>query len=192
MKQFLFTAFLLFSGIVYAQYKTFTFGQYNYKSDCHYNKGNFITIKLDMLSLDNHPVQLVIGNEKQYNNFMSRLNFLKSKMAEWDSVCIANNIDKIDKMIEYKVGKKEEPTVWFGKFYNSSPLLCAYGRDNGVSKIVFHTGVVSALTNEYIKCKGGIIVFYSPQDITEMINAFKFTNMQAYIDEKNKKSELLQ
>lgn len=192
MKQLLLVVLLLFPGIIYAQYKTFVFGQYEYKSDCHYNRNNFVTVKLDMQSLDAHPVQLMIGTEKQYNNFMNRLELIKTKMAEWDSVCIANNIDKIDKMIDYKVGRKEEPTVWFGKYYNSSPLLCAYGRENGISKVVVHTGTVTALTNDYIKCKGGVIIFYSPQDIDEMIKAFELANMQVYIDEKNKKAELLQ
>lgn len=192
MKQFLFALLLLFPGIMYAQYKTFVFGKYEYKSDCHYNRNDFITIKLDMQSLDAYPVQLMIGTEKEYNNFMRRLKFIKTKMAEWDSVCVANNIDKIDKMIEYKVGRKEEPMVWFGKYYNSSPLLCAYGRENGISKVIVHTGIVSSLTNDYIRCKGGVIIFYSPQDVDEMIKAFELANMQVYIDEKNKKVELLQ
>lgn len=183
---------LLILGEMKAQYKTFTFGQYEYKTECHNNKNNFVTIKIGLQSLDQYSVELMIGTPKQYDSFLKRLNLLKAKMIEWDSTCAENKIEKIDKLIEFKVKKKEEPSIWFGKYYNSTPLLCAYAWENGKSKIIIHTGEVSSLMNEYITCKGGVIIFNSPQEIEEMINAFDLTSIQSYINAKNKEAELLQ
>lgn len=182
---------LLAFGGIKAQYKTFVFGEYTYKTECHYNKNDFITIKIGMQSLDQYPIELMIGTQKEYNSFINRLNYLKVKMIEWDSTCAENNIGKIDKLIEFKVKKKEEPSVWFGKYYNSTLLLNAYARDNGKSKIIMHTGKVASLMNEYITCKGGVIIFNSPQEIDEMIKAFNLTAIKSYIDAKNNNLELL-
>lgn len=179
-------------GEAYSQYKTFVFGEMKYETECHYNKNDFVTVKIGLQSLDRYPIELIIGTKKEYDSFLKRLHLLKSKMIEWDSVCVKNNVEKIDKLIEYKVGKKEEPSIWFGKYYNSCAPLNAYARENGVSKIIIHTGEVSALMNKYISCKGGVIIFNSPQDIDEMINAFDLVNIQKYIEDKNSKTELLQ
>lgn len=183
---------LLIAFSANAQYKTFVFGKLEYKTECHYNKNNFVTITLNLQSLDSYPVQLIIGTQKEYDSFMKRLNLFKIKMIEWDSVCVKNGIEKIDKLIEYEVEKKEKPSIWFGKYYNSCTPLNAYARENGVSKILLHTGSISSLTNDYIKCKGGVLIFNSLQDIDEMINAFDLVNIQKYINDKNKNTELLQ
>jgi hypothetical protein len=54
-----------------------------------------------------------------------------------------------------------------------------------------HTGKVASLMNEYITCKGGVIIFNSPQEIDEMIKAFNLTAIKSYIDAKNNNLELL-
>lgn len=182
---------LLIFGEIKAQYKTFVFGDYIYKTECHYNKNDFITIKIGLQSLDQYPIELIIGTRKEYDSFFKRLNLLKTKMIEWDSTCVKNNIEKIDKLIEFKVKKKEEPSVWFGKYYNSTSLLNAYAWENGKSKIIIHTGEVCSLMNEYITCKGGVIIFNSPEEIDEMIKAFDLTAIQSYIDAKNNNLDLL-
>lgn len=179
-------------SIANAQYKIFKFGEFQYKTNCYYNKGGFITINIQLQSLDSYKVEMMIGSEVEYQSFMKRLNYLKSKMIEWDSVCVKNSISDVEKLIEYKANKKEMPTIWFGRFYNDASLLCDYVRSNGSSRIIIHSGEISALTNEYIKCKGGILVFYSPQDIDAMITAFDLSCMQIYIDETNQKKNLLQ
>lgn len=183
---------LLITNDTSAQYKVFEFGSMSYNTECHYNKNNFITITIDLQSLDSNKIQLILATEAEYSSFMKRLHLIKEKMVEWDSVCVKNDISKIDKLIEYKIGKKEQPLAWFGKYYNSCSPLNAYGRNNGVSMVVLHTGVVTSLTNKYIQCKGGVIIFNSPEDVEEMIDAFNLADIQRYIDEKNKKVELLQ
>lgn len=182
----------LIGNIANAQYKTFKFGEFQYKTDCYYNKGGFITIKIQLQSLDNYKVEMMIGSEIEYQSFMRRLNYLKSKMTEWDSVCVENSMNDIEKLIEFKTKKKEMPTIWFGRYYNDALLLCDYVRNDGSSRIIIHSGEIKALTNEYIRCEGGVIIFYSPQDIDEMIKAFDLSTMQNYIDEANLKKDLLQ
>lgn len=193
MKKGILITILLFTTIyASAQYKTFVFGDFKYDTECHYNKNNFITVTINLQSLDSQPIQLILGTEAAYSSFLKRLHLLKTKMIEWDSVCVKNGIHKVDKLIEYKIREKENPLVWFGKYYNSCSPLNAYGRDNDISKVVLHTGEVAALTNRYIRSKGGVIVFNSPQEIEEMISALDLSNMQKYIDDKDKKTELLQ
>jgi len=187
----LFIITFLFSLNANSQYKTFEFGLLKYNCNCYYNKGDFITIMLDLCSLDSYSVQLMIGTQKEYNSFIGQLKLIKSKMIEWDSVCSKNNIDNIDKIIEWNMSKKEMPGAWFGKYYNSVKPTCVYTRKNNKSQAIIHTGEISYLMNEYIRCKGGIIMFYSPLDVEEMINAFDITNMKEYINNKNAKDSLL-
>ena len=182
----------LAGSVANAQYKTFYFGGIQYNANCFYNKKGFITIDIQLQSLDNYEVKILIGTEIEYQSFMRRLNYLKSNMIEWDSVCIKNDINDIDKLIEYQTKKKEIPTIWFGRYFNDASLISVYTRNNGKSQIIIHSGEISALTNEYIKCKGGVLVFHSPQDIEDMITAFDLSQMQNYINEINRKESLLQ
>lgn len=175
-----------------AQYQKFTFGQFSYVADCFYNASDFITIKIKLASLDvGTEVEALIGDRVDYDGLINRLKHCKQKMIEWDSVCIKNNISRIDKLIEYSPKKKEDISVWFGKYYNSSIPLMSYDYIDGKSKIIIHTGKIEHIMNKYITCKGGVIIFYSPDDIQEMIDAFDLKKVCAYIDEKNKNASLL-
>lgn len=192
MKKLLSLLIVVFPVInTYGQYKTFNFKGYEYKTDCFYNKKDFISIKIELQSLDEYPIELYISSPGEYQSFMRRLDLLKVKMIEWDSICIKNDIGKINKLIDFKVNKNEKLSVWFGRNYNNCDPLNVYVRENDTSKIIFHTGVIRSLTNEYINSKGGIIIFYSSQEIDEMIKAFNLSNIQSYIDNKNEKLELL-
>ncbi|MBP1637320.1 MAG: hypothetical protein H6Q18_109 [Bacteroidetes bacterium] len=174
-----------------AQYKTFVFGNLSYDVDCFYNSGGFITIKIKMASLDLNQVEMMIGNRVQYDSFIDRLNYSKTKIAEWDSVCKINNITKIDKLIDFKAKSKEEPFIWFGKYYNTTSLTSTFSFNNGTSSVILHSGRIHALSNKYITCDGGMIIFYSANDIQEMIDEFNLDKIRKYIDDKNKTNELL-
>lgn len=175
-----------------AQYYTFNFGNFKYETDCFYNKGGFVTIKIKMNSLDLHSVEMMLGTKEQYNSFINRLKLYKSKMVEWDSICLKNNISKIDKVIKFDTKSKEKPTIWFDSYFNNSDMLAGYGWTGTKSILILHTGQISHLTNDYITCKGGVVIFDSPENIQEMIDLFNLDKVSKYIDEKNKVNNLLQ
>lgn len=191
MKKIILTLLILCSLSAQAQYKKLIFGKFTHAIECYNNKADFVSIKIKLASLDHNEVELIIGTQKEYDSFIERLNLYKTKFAEWDSVCHANNIDKIDKLIEFRVDKKEEPLACFGRHYNRTSMLSAFSYINGASSIVLHTGEVKAMLNKYITCKGGIIVFYSVKDIENLIEAFDLDNIRKYIGERDKTLNLL-
>ena len=119
MKKIIIVLTILFGTFinVNAQYKTFVFGNFTYETDCFYNKNNFVTIQIKMTSLDLNRVVMMLGTKVQYNSFMNRLILYKTKMTEWDSICIKNNISKTDKMIEFNTKNKENPIIFFNNSF---------------------------------------------------------------------------
>jgi len=193
MKKIIIVLTILFGTFinVNAQYKTFVFGNFTYETDCFYNKNNFVTIQIKMTSLDLNRVVMMLGTKVQYNSFMNRLILYKTKMTEWDSICIKNNISKTDKMIEFNTKNKENPIIFFNNSFNTPSLLSAYTWSDGVPSIIIHTGEISDLLNKYITCKGGVVIFNSPKDIQEMLDAFDLNKIYEYVNNQNKQKKFI-
>lgn len=170
-----------------AQYKTFVFGDKKYESYCQRLSNDTICLSITLDSTDPYMPnpQMLMMAKQQRANFVNNLKTLKNKFVEYDSICKKNNVENISRTINHKDDINEYPIILFdkeGKHYSTTPLYFAYVRKEGKSVMCVHSGSLVDMRDENIKFDGGLILFFSIDEISEMIKSFKEDEITKYLN----------
>lgn len=177
----------LAGNIANAQYKTFKFGDKKYNSHCQkLSDGTvFLSIILDGINPLKPNPQLITMSKQQRVKLVSNLKMIRNKFLEYDSICKRNNVENISRIINHEDDIDEQPIIVFdndGKYYNVSPLHFAYVRIEGHGTMCLHSGELVDAKDESIHSDGGLIMFYSTNELDEIIQSFEEDEIMKYIN----------
>lgn len=177
----------LFGSFANAQYKTFIFGNKSYDSYCQKLSDGTICLSIILDGTNPHKSSphMMMMSKQQRVKFVNNLKMIRSKFLEYDSICKMNNVENISRIINHKDNIDEQPIILFdnaGKYYNASPLYFAYVRKEGHGSMCLHTGELIDMKDENIRSDGGLIMFFSTDEIDEIIQSFEEDEIMKYIN----------
>ena len=132
---------------------------------------------------------------KEMVAFKKTLAAAKQKYMSWSATAKKNNITTLDKSMD-GISYKSTVAYLYGskwKFdYTVKYLFRAKILDNQMYLIIQNKHELVASDNQYITCKGFLLVFSSEKEIDDFVAALDVSKAKAHFDSKKNKEDLFQ
>lgn len=188
---------LLVTVLTYSQdkYTTYTSLYFNkdFKIDISKEKNNTISFWIDAYSMDKLSKKSSIKlKQKSIPNFIGLLEKAKEKYIEWTKVAKENNVDKLNKNVEYN-SEKYTSAFLYGKWkfdYNVKLKARYLILENKYLMIIENMYPLKASDNQYIDSKGFAIVFENEKEFDDFIAKINIEKAKEKILSQGKKEDL--
>ncbi len=188
----LITSLTGYSQEKYATYDN-TYIEKTYEVQISLEANNKFTFYIDALSLDNFVDKGGFEiSSNQLKGFLTNLNQAKEKYKEWIKTAKANNVESLSKEIKIKSQKINGYFLYGGDwqfdFYVKPTFKFVILKSNEEIKylLIVSTGELQSSSNEYIDCKGFVLVFSSLDEITHFETLFSEKQINEFKRKPNK------
>ncbi|AZA76618.1 hypothetical protein EG347_03335 [Chryseobacterium sp. G0186] len=195
MKKLLITGLLLYATAAWSQVKYDTYSldywtkQKDFKIEVSGANHMLEKVWIESSSLDSTSKEgYIIVDGKKVEDFISFMNFAKSKYDEWSKTAKDNKVEELSKSIEPENKITTSTAFSYGKwqFAYGVRLNPKFILDKKGANLVISTGQLQSSSNKFIKNDGLVLVFSSSKEIQDFIDKF---NIQKMIDVLNKKDQ---
>ncbi len=192
---FLLSSFLVFSQEKYSNWDSdYLSTEKPYEIQLSKNKKGVVTFWIDAAPSGSYTKRagFKIDSGEDLDNFRTFLMDCKGKYLEWVQVAKSNNVDKLTKVMDFKV--KRLGAFWLDykdwEFdYSVSPSASFHILDyDGVlyHLLIVRTGELTASSNSYKKDDGAMLVFSSEKEIDDFLSKIDLSKAEKSLNSAKK------
>lgn len=199
MKKLLLFATLLLAVAFSAQTQVATYqasywpDRAEYKIEVSDKNGEIDRVWIDTRTLDRVSTQAyLLIDAKKMPDFISFLQFSKTKYDEWSQTAKANNVTELNKVIEHEKRFNTGAAFKYGKwqFDNSNNITSKFLIIEGKKLLVISTGELQSTSNQFMKNDGIVLIFSESAEIQDFINKLDLAKLTEAIKTKDQKQDL--
>ena len=165
----------------------------DFRIDISKSKKDEISFWINANSMDKSSKNISLKVEKNnLDNFITLIKKSKEKFTEWSKVAKENNVEKLNKTIEFKSNKYTVAFTygeWHFDFNVKLQSRFMVLKDKNVI-IIENKNKVVASDNKYIDSSGFVIVFESEKEIDSFVSKINLEKAKEKLNSKKKKQDL--